>query len=82
MNSNHKYYNSIIQNLVLKEELEKDGVSFPACETLKTTKERVIPFWDEQIYPKIKNGEKILIVAHGTVLRSLIMHLEGKRVYF
>lgn len=40
--------------------------------------ERVIPYWDDFIVPNIKRGQRILIVAHGTVLRSLIKYLDGK----
>jgi 2,3-bisphosphoglycerate-dependent phosphoglycerate mutase len=37
----------------------------PRTESLKTTLERVIPFWETSIAPRVKSGEKIIIVAHG-----------------
>jgi len=51
---------------------------FPSTESLKETMERVIPYWDNFIVPNIKRGQRVLIVAHGTVLRSLIKYLDGK----
>lgn len=54
------------------------SVKFPSTESLKETMGRVIPYWDNFIVPSIKRGQRILIVAHGTVLRSLIKYLDGK----
>ncbi len=48
----------------------------PHGETLKTTCERLLPYWNEELAPKILNGEKLLIVAHGNSLRALVQHLE------
>ena len=48
----------------------------PLGESLKDTQERVLPFWKEIIVPRLKKGERILVVAHGNSLRGLIKHLE------
>lgn len=48
----------------------------PGGESLKDTSARVIPYVEENIIPKLKEGKNILITAHGNSLRSLIMHLE------
>ena len=48
----------------------------PRGETLKTTLDRLLPLWNGEIGPRIKKGEKILIVAHGNSLRALVQHLE------
>ena len=48
----------------------------PRGETLKTTLDRLLPLWNGEIAPRIKAGEKILIVAHGNSLRALVQHLE------
>ncbi len=56
------------------------GVSpeeLPASESLKTTMERVLPFWDSEITPQIKNGKSVIIAAHGNSLRALIKHLDN-----
>ena len=53
------------------------GISgLPSCEALKQTKERVLPFWESEILPKVLAGEKIIIAAHGNSLRALVMHLD------
>ncbi len=49
----------------------------PLGESLKITIDRTIPFWTEKVAPRLKNGENILIVAHGNSLRGLVMHLKG-----
>ncbi len=48
----------------------------PGGESLKDTYNRVIPYFESQIRPLLKNGENVLIVAHGNSLRALIMYLE------
>lgn len=48
----------------------------PGGESLKDTYNRVIPYFEAQILPLLKQGENVLIVAHGNSLRALIMYLE------
>jgi 2,3-bisphosphoglycerate-dependent phosphoglycerate mutase len=49
----------------------------PATECLKDTIERVLPLWEGSIAPRVRQGERILITAHGNSLRALIKVLEG-----
>jgi 2,3-bisphosphoglycerate-dependent phosphoglycerate mutase len=44
-------------------------------ESLKTTLERVLPFWEANIFPKLKAGKNLIISAHGNSLRALCKHL-------
>jgi 2,3-bisphosphoglycerate-dependent phosphoglycerate mutase len=53
------------------------GVAPPHGESLKDTYNRVIPYYEKEIQPKLKEGINILVVAHGNSLRSLMMYLEG-----
>ncbi|XRX42888.1 MAG: 2,3-diphosphoglycerate-dependent phosphoglycerate mutase [Buchnera aphidicola (Tetraneura sorini)] len=53
--------------------IEKNNL--PKSESLEKTFERVILYWNKIILPNIKNGKKILIVAHGNSLRALIKYL-------
>ena len=48
----------------------------PGGESLKNTAERVLPYFNSEILPKIKESQNILIAAHGNSLRALIMELE------
>ncbi|MGH1516879.1 2,3-bisphosphoglycerate-dependent phosphoglycerate mutase [Chryseobacterium sp. JK1] len=48
----------------------------PGGESLKDTYNRVIPYYESKIAPLLKQGEDVLIVAHGNSLRALIMYLE------
>ncbi len=47
----------------------------PVAESLKMTLERVMPYWQSQIEPVLKEGHNTLISAHGNSLRALIKHL-------
>ena len=49
----------------------------PGGESLKNTAERVLPYFENEIMPKIKKGLNILVAAHGNSLRALVMHLEN-----
>ncbi len=48
----------------------------PACESLKDTLARVLPYWDATIVPYLKQGRKLLIAAHGNSLRAMVKHLD------
>ncbi len=48
----------------------------PGGESLQDTAERVIPYYQEKIWPILSKGESILVVAHGNSLRALVMHLD------
>lgn len=52
-------------------------VAPPNGESLKDTAERVLPYFEEIIVPKLKKGERIIVSAHGNSLRALIMKLEN-----
>jgi 2,3-bisphosphoglycerate-dependent phosphoglycerate mutase len=47
----------------------------PTTESLKTTLERVLPYWDEAIAPDLRAGTNLIIVAHGNSLRAIMKHL-------
>jgi 2,3-bisphosphoglycerate-dependent phosphoglycerate mutase len=51
------------------------GVAIPAQESLKDTIVRVLPYWEERIAPALKQGQRVLISAHGNSLRALVKHL-------
>jgi 2,3-bisphosphoglycerate-dependent phosphoglycerate mutase len=52
-------------------------VPIPNGESLKDVYSRVIPYYQSEILPKLKEGENILIVAHGNSLRALTKYLEN-----
>ena len=49
----------------------------PLTECLKDTVERFLPYWHESIAPAIRNGERVIIAAHGNSLRALVKYLDG-----
>jgi 2,3-bisphosphoglycerate-dependent phosphoglycerate mutase len=48
----------------------------PLTECLKDTLERVLPYWDDDIVPDLRNGRVVLVAAHGNSLRALVKHLD------
>ena len=53
------------------------GQAIPDTESLKTTRDRVLPYWNEAIAPRLQAGEDVLIAAHGNSLRAIVKHLFG-----
>lgn len=49
----------------------------PDGESLHDTYNRTVPYYEQEIEPKLKTGKNILIVAHGNSLRALKMYLEA-----
>src|SRR5215469_8564658 len=49
----------------------------PLTECLKDTVERFLPYWHETIAPAIREGQKVLIAAHGNSLRALVKYLDN-----
>ena len=48
------------------------GASLPDTESLKTTLDRVMPFWEGAIAPSLKAGKTVLVAAHGNSIRAII----------
>jgi len=48
----------------------------PLTESLKDVVARFLPCWHQLIAPRIRSGQKVLIVAHGNSLRALVKYLE------
>jgi len=49
----------------------------PGGESLKMTAERVLPYFDAEIMPKVLAGTRVLVAAHGNSLRALVMQLDN-----
>jgi 2,3-bisphosphoglycerate-dependent phosphoglycerate mutase len=71
--------------------VDKSSSHHPACderyadkewpeeftESLATTLDRVLPFWETEIVPYLKAGDTVLVTAHGNSLRALVKHLDN-----
>ncbi len=53
-----------------------DAGALPATESLENTLLRVLPCWQEDILPRLRQGQRVLVVAHGNSLRALIKYLD------
>jgi 2,3-bisphosphoglycerate-dependent phosphoglycerate mutase len=50
---------------------------FPRTECLKDTVARVVPYFETEIAPKIREGKRLIIAAHGNSLRALVKYLDN-----
>ena len=49
----------------------------PRTECLLDVVKRFIPYYQEEIEPRVKRGETVLVAAHGNSLRALVKHLDN-----
>ena len=49
----------------------------PGGESLKDTAARVMPYYEREILPRVLEGKRVLVAAHGNSLRALVMQLDG-----
>lgn len=66
----------------INDDLYKDvnAQLLPGAENLAQTRERVVQFWQGQIVPRIQQGKRVLISAHGNTLRALLMELAAMSI--
>jgi 2,3-bisphosphoglycerate-dependent phosphoglycerate mutase len=48
----------------------------PGGESLRDTAARVLPYYIQEILPRVLGGANVLVAAHGNSLRALVMVLE------
>ncbi|WMQ73824.1 MAG: 2,3-bisphosphoglycerate-dependent phosphoglycerate mutase [Sodalis sp.] len=53
------------------------AAELPITESLALTIDRVIPYWNETILPRMKSGERIIIAAHGNSIRAIMKFLDN-----
>jgi 2,3-bisphosphoglycerate-dependent phosphoglycerate mutase len=53
------------------------AADLPLTESLKDTVARFLPYWTDTIAPSIRDGQRVLIAAHGNSLRALVKYLDG-----
>lgn len=50
---------------------------FPKTECLKDTVARVVPYFETVLMPKIRDGKRLIVAAHGNSLRALVKYLDA-----
>lgn len=55
----------------------EDPKVLPLNESLETTVERVVPYYNDVILPEMKKGKRVIIAAHGNSLRALVKYLDN-----
>ncbi len=48
----------------------------PNGESLKDTAARTLPYFEKHILAELKNGQNVIVAAHGNSLRSIVMDIE------
>jgi 2,3-bisphosphoglycerate-dependent phosphoglycerate mutase len=51
-------------------------VAPPGGESLRDTAARVLPYYIQEVLPRVLRGDNLIVVAHGNSLRALVMVLE------
>lgn len=71
------------ERLFTREEIDSwftwDGrgpARLPSVESYKDMSERIVPFFDTQILPKLKAGQNVLVVSHNGISKPLQRHIE------
>ncbi len=54
-----------------------DPAMLPVHESLETTIERVVPYFEETIKQNMAAGKRVIIAAHGNSLRALVKYFDG-----
>ena len=54
-----------------------DAKDLPLTESLETTIERVVPYFEETIKKDMLAGKRVVIAAHGNSLRALVKYFEN-----
>lgn len=54
-----------------------DPKELPLTEALKDTVERILPYWNDVIFPEVMAKGEVIVAAHGNSLRGIIKHLKG-----
>ena len=52
------------------------GDQMPRTECLKDVIARLLPYWESAIVPDLRDGQTVLIAAHGNSLRAVVKHLD------
>lgn len=54
-----------------------DPDDLPASESLRDCQQRMLPYWNDVLVPRLRAGRRLLVVSHGNTLRGLVMYLDG-----
>ena len=54
-----------------------NGLAVPQTESLMDTIARVLPYYEAEIAPALRAGQRVLVSAHGNSLRALEKHLSN-----
>ncbi|WP_027019273.1 phosphoglyceromutase [Corynebacterium sputi] len=54
-----------------------DLPSVPQTECLLDVVKRFIPYYEDEILPRLQSGQTVMVAAHGNSLRALVKHLDG-----
>jgi 2,3-bisphosphoglycerate-dependent phosphoglycerate mutase len=53
-----------------------DAALLPDSESLEDAALRVLPWWEERLAPLLRQGRRVLVVAHTASIRGLTRHIE------
>ncbi|USS93903.1 2,3-diphosphoglycerate-dependent phosphoglycerate mutase [Fructilactobacillus ixorae] len=65
-----------LDQVMPKRRYARIGIREPRAESLQMAYERLLPYWQDQLAPRLLQHQNQLVVAHGSSLRALIKYLE------
>ncbi len=66
------------QRALVQDERYRDSpIAIPDAESLANTSVRVGSIWEETIAPALRQGQNVMVVAHGNTLRALVKLVDG-----
>jgi len=54
-----------------------DPSDVPATEALKDTVNRIVPYWQTEMEPKLREHKEVIVAAHGNSLRGIVKYLKN-----
>lgn len=52
------------------------STELPLTESLKDTVDRFLPYWQNDLGPALRSGQRVLVVAHGNSMRAIVKYLD------
>lgn len=56
---------------------DEDGGIYPSTESLQQCQQRAYGYWKDVILPRVKQGDRVLVVAHANTIRALVKAVDN-----
>lgn len=74
--ANHELLEKVKEEARRYNECHVTNFSIPSTESLKNCEDRAFKYWLRVIAPRVKRGDRVLIVAHANTIRALVKAID------